>query len=212
MTGPNSDPIGPNFGVPGSSDINRMHDYDDLDLSVLAHHHSLGSLPSQAAPGDHKHDGKTSQKLGLLVRKSSTSVLATCAIGAELKDTGIGDIPFTPVSGGIYIFKYKARAACSVPPDSNDMKIRYNISPTSPTNTAPLLEAITVPINVAGGGGSSFFVCEGYVICPDDLAAGANFIFAPFYNHVQGGVGSVLTVAQSAGSRRQFTITLDGFK
>jgi hypothetical protein len=205
-------PVGPNFGTPGGSDINRMHDYDDLDISTLSHHHTLGSLSGQAAPGNHVHDGKTSPKLGLLVKKSATNALATAGVGVELKDTGIGDTPFTPVNGGIYIFKYKARVAASAINMSVDIKIRYNIAPTSPTNTAPQLEAITIPLTVAGGGGSHFFVCEGYAICPDDIAAGANFIFAPFYQNVIGPVGSLLTVAQSAGSRRQFTITLDGFK
>jgi hypothetical protein len=212
MTGPNRDPIGPNFGIPGSSDINRMHDYDDLDISSLSHHHSLGLQAAQASPGDHKHDGKTSQKLGLLVRKSSTSALANCAIGAELKDTGIGDTTFTPVNGGIYIFKYKARVQCSTVPASVDIIMRHDLAPTSPTNTSVPFEAVTIPLNVAGGGGSSFMVCEGYQICPDDLAAGVTFTFAVFYKLVQAPVGGVLSVAQSANSRRQFTITLDGFK
>lgn len=52
------------FGVPGSgSDVNRLHDQDDLDIGQLSHHHSLGINSGQSSPGDHTHDGRTSKKL-----------------------------------------------------------------------------------------------------------------------------------------------------
>lgn len=55
----------PGFGVPGGGDIdvNRLHDRDDLDVTFLSHHHTLGKLPTQASPGDHIHNGKTSSNL-----------------------------------------------------------------------------------------------------------------------------------------------------
>jgi hypothetical protein len=54
----------PSFGTPGSAnDVNRMHDYDDLDLTVLSHHHTLGIAGNQSSPGDHIHDAKTSKKI-----------------------------------------------------------------------------------------------------------------------------------------------------
>lgn len=216
MSNPNdpfwNQPASPSFGTGQGSDVNRLHDYDDVDIGVLSHHHTLGPLNGQAASGNHSHNGVDSVKLGLQIRKSTTSALATAGVGVELKDTGIGDTKFTPINKGIYIFKYKGRVAASAVPTSQDIKIRYDLFPNSPSNTSPPLEAITIPLTVAAGGGSHFFVCEGYVICPDDLAAGVSFNFAAFYNLVQGPVGSLLTVAQSASSRRQFTITLDGFK
>lgn len=60
--------IGPDgslgFGTgQGGTDVNRMHDYDDIDISILSHHHSLGIRAGQASPGDHIHDDKTSKKL-----------------------------------------------------------------------------------------------------------------------------------------------------
>lgn len=64
MTSPD-DQVGIGFGVPGSGnqDVNRLHDYDDMDIGVLSHHHSLGIFPGQASPGDHIHDGKQSKLL-----------------------------------------------------------------------------------------------------------------------------------------------------
>lgn len=53
----------PGFGVPGSGDVNQMHQYDDADVSFLSHHHTLGMAPGQASAGDHVHDNKTSKRL-----------------------------------------------------------------------------------------------------------------------------------------------------
>lgn len=66
---------GPGFGVPGSGsqDVNRLHDYDDIDVGTLSHHHSLGILSGQASPGDHIHDGKVSKKLGSVSIVSETT-------------------------------------------------------------------------------------------------------------------------------------------
>ncbi len=43
--------------------VDDLHANSDLDSSTLAQHHSLGIFPSQATPGDHIHDGRTSKKL-----------------------------------------------------------------------------------------------------------------------------------------------------
>ena len=40
-----------------------VHVYSDLDSATQAQHHTLGPGPSQAAPGSHNHDGRTSRKL-----------------------------------------------------------------------------------------------------------------------------------------------------
>jgi hypothetical protein len=39
----------------GPSEVNRLHDYDDLDTSLNAHHHTIGNGPFQVASGTHKH-------------------------------------------------------------------------------------------------------------------------------------------------------------
>lgn len=66
MTSPYNNPNQPGFGIPGGgADVNRMHDYDDLDVSPLSHHHSLGIQPGQATAGDHIHDGKLSKKISM---------------------------------------------------------------------------------------------------------------------------------------------------
>ncbi len=54
----------PVAGVPSSSEVNKFHTNSDVDSSVTAQHHTLGILHNQASPGDHKHDGKSSKKIG----------------------------------------------------------------------------------------------------------------------------------------------------
>ena len=53
------------FGNVGASagDVNDFHSSSDVDKSTLAQHHTLGSQPNQASPGDHGHDGRSSSKL-----------------------------------------------------------------------------------------------------------------------------------------------------
>lgn len=51
-------------GVPSSNEVARIHTKADTDSSVTSAHHTLGIQHNQASPGDHKHDGKTSKKLG----------------------------------------------------------------------------------------------------------------------------------------------------
>lgn len=50
-------------GLPGPETIARFHDNDDVDGSAFAHHHTLGSRPTQAAPGNHRHNGADSAAL-----------------------------------------------------------------------------------------------------------------------------------------------------
>jgi len=53
------------FGNAGASasEVNDFHINSDVDKSTLAQHHTLGILASQASPGDHAHDGKTSKRI-----------------------------------------------------------------------------------------------------------------------------------------------------
>ena len=87
----------PGFGVPGSSDtdINRLHDYDDRDSSILAHHHTLGILPTQSSPGDHIHDGKTSKTL-LAAPKGELAYTAVSTASGAI--TILADVPNYTIS------------------------------------------------------------------------------------------------------------------
>lgn len=38
------------------SQVNALHSYDDVDLDLDAHHHTLGNKATQAARGNHSHD------------------------------------------------------------------------------------------------------------------------------------------------------------
>lgn len=46
-----------------SREVSAIHTNDDVDGSVVAHHHTLGINRNQASPGSHLHDGTTSKKL-----------------------------------------------------------------------------------------------------------------------------------------------------
>jgi hypothetical protein len=50
--------------TPSSDAVNKFHNNSDADSSTTALHHTLGIAHNQASPGDHKHDGKSSKKLG----------------------------------------------------------------------------------------------------------------------------------------------------
>lgn len=43
--------------------VARFHNQSDVDSKQTAQHHTLGIRQDQAAPGGHKHDGKSSRKL-----------------------------------------------------------------------------------------------------------------------------------------------------
>lgn len=50
--------------VPTSTEVTKAHTNSDVDSSVVAQHHTLGILHNQSSPGDHKHDGKSSTRIG----------------------------------------------------------------------------------------------------------------------------------------------------
>jgi hypothetical protein len=50
--------------VPSSVEVSKAHTNSDVDSSVTAQHHTLGILHNQSSPGDHKHDGKSSVRIG----------------------------------------------------------------------------------------------------------------------------------------------------
>lgn len=63
------DPFGPirqdeQNGVLTPREVARIHSRSDVDSSVGSQHHTLGVKHTQAAPGDHTHDGAGSRKIG----------------------------------------------------------------------------------------------------------------------------------------------------
>jgi len=46
-----------------AQDVNKLHENSDVDSSEIAQHHTLGILRTQASPGDHVHDGKSSKRI-----------------------------------------------------------------------------------------------------------------------------------------------------
>ncbi len=49
--------------IPTTEEVNRFHLNSDKDSSATALHHTLGTGPSQASPGNHNHDGKNSKRI-----------------------------------------------------------------------------------------------------------------------------------------------------
>lgn len=50
--------------TPTPTEVSKFHSNSDADSSTVAQHHTLGIKNGQASPGDHKHDGKSSKKIG----------------------------------------------------------------------------------------------------------------------------------------------------
>ena len=48
---------------PSATVVTNFHKNADTDVRRESIHHTLGSGPSQASPGDHSHDGGTSRKI-----------------------------------------------------------------------------------------------------------------------------------------------------
>jgi len=73
MTNPNPNPspinIGSDDSLPAAA-VNKLHSNSDVDSSVTGQHHTLGISHNQASPGDHKHDGKASRRIGTGINPS----------------------------------------------------------------------------------------------------------------------------------------------
>lgn len=46
--------------VPSAQEVSRIHQKADTDVRDESIHHTLGSAPGQASPGNHTHDGSNS--------------------------------------------------------------------------------------------------------------------------------------------------------
>jgi len=52
-----------NAAPPSSENVDHFHINADTDVRLESLHHTLGTQPTQAAPGDHVHDGGSSPLL-----------------------------------------------------------------------------------------------------------------------------------------------------
>jgi len=52
-----------NTSVSSAEEVNAFHANSDVDKSAISQHHTLGTLATQASPGDHVHDGKSSKRI-----------------------------------------------------------------------------------------------------------------------------------------------------
>lgn len=52
-----------NSSASSTQEVNDFHVNSDVDKSTLSQHHTLGTLATQASPGDHTHDGITSKRI-----------------------------------------------------------------------------------------------------------------------------------------------------
>lgn len=73
--------------------VNRFHNKSDVDTGSDAQHHTLGIKKDQASPGDHKHDGTTSNRLlaGVTITGAKGGNIALASVIAALVKLGATD-------------------------------------------------------------------------------------------------------------------------
>lgn len=78
---------------PPSQVVDDFHTYSDVDSRKEAQHHTLGAGPSQAAPGDHTHDGGDSKLLleGFTITGSRATDAWRLSVNAILVRLGASD-------------------------------------------------------------------------------------------------------------------------
>lgn len=78
---------------PDAAKVDDFHTNSDLDTRPESQHHTLGPSPTQAAPGDHTHDGGSSSLLlsGQTISGSRTSDAYRLSINAILVKLGATD-------------------------------------------------------------------------------------------------------------------------
>lgn len=78
---------------PAGQVVDDFHTNSDLDTRAEAQHHSLGPGPTQAAPGDHTHDGGDSALLleGETISGSRSSDAWRLSVNAILVRLGATD-------------------------------------------------------------------------------------------------------------------------
>jgi hypothetical protein len=70
---------------PSATESAKAHSNSDVDSSVVAQHHTLGIQHNQGSPGDHKHDGKSSKKIGKGINAAFPSVASATYSQAQIQ-------------------------------------------------------------------------------------------------------------------------------
>ncbi len=78
---------------PTTEEVERFHTNSDVDLRAESQHHTLGSSPSQAAAGNHTHDGGDSPLIleGLSITGSRADDTWRLSVNALLVRLGATD-------------------------------------------------------------------------------------------------------------------------
>lgn len=86
--------VKPSTGVQATSEeVDNFHTNSDVDLRQESQHHTLGPGPSQASPGNHRHDGGDSELLltGTTLSGSRASDAWRLSVNAILVRLGAQD-------------------------------------------------------------------------------------------------------------------------
>lgn len=85
--------VAPDNPKPEGREVDDFHTNDDTDARAEAHHHTLGALANQAAPGNHRHRGGDSEQLfaGDVITGSRTTGAAVASMIALFVALGATD-------------------------------------------------------------------------------------------------------------------------
>lgn len=139
----------------------------------------------------------------LAISRSTAAGPTATSTTTDVKDTAVGDITFTAVSGRSYRLKYKARAQATTGTVAGDWNIRGNNSAVSPTTASTLLTAASIGLATVGGSGATDLMADAILACPGDIAAG-QWTIAGFV-HWAAGAGTI-TANQSTGQKRELSV------
>lgn len=78
---------------PTTEEVENFHTNSDVDLRAESQHHTLGPSSSQAAAGDHNHDGGNSPLIldGMAITGSRSTDAWRLSVNALLKRLGADD-------------------------------------------------------------------------------------------------------------------------
>lgn len=81
-----------------AEEVEKFHTNSDVDLRAESQHHTLGPSPSQASPGDHRHDGGDSPLIlsGFTITGEVGSVPWGQSVNAILVRLGANDDSTVP--------------------------------------------------------------------------------------------------------------------
>lgn len=146
---------------------------------------------------------------GLIGRKRSTNNATASTSGANpLKDTDVGDLTFTAVSGRNYRLTFSSGFRSDTATATMDVTIRDG-NGSSPTSASTAIVGTSAFIAGTGGGGRTNFPVEKTVSCPGDISAGTHIV-AAFYARSTGTAGSVVYLQESASQHRELCVYDEG--